>query len=485
MRLHNVEEAILRFEPINQDHALSTPTVHGVDYNLMKNLVLDHINSLQSLNLKLGASVEIAEKLGELKAAYETIFGGPVVDNINEGYQDNVSTVANEIIKRSQSTPFTKEELLRAIESEARGANVPEIKFKDSKSKAWPDFVKDVLVAVKGKVKFSRPGVAAAATERKEKQEKLLKGVAQIIDHAVSETFPDGDPIDYIWPRLQRLGVQEYDVHDLLDRACKKVMGFKSFDDYMGSLYDDYFADNPEAAIQSGLTRNPYTNKPIDFSGVIAKSITRDSQSVIDMLSHLDIVKDPKIIATVTANKDAVIKALLQRIKLKPNSLTPRNVIRNLVAAGINWPEFAVIQKSIDPAKIAEDAINPGDVLMLEGNTEAVVGTILSIENDTIIIEGSSYPLTEAEYQGREVQLGKPMRDSAGSKKFKVYVKNPKTGNIKKVTFGDRELSIKRDDPERRRSFRARHKCDQKKDKTTAGYWSCKLWGKKNVSDIV
>ena len=90
----------------------------------------------------------------------------------------------------------------------------------------------------------------------------------------------------------------------------------------------------------------------------------------------------------------------------------------------------------------------------------------------------------DAEYQGKKVKLNNPVR--GGSKKFYVYVKNDK-GNVVKVSFGDSTgLSIKRDDPERRKAFRARHNCDQKKDKTTPGYWSCKFWEKgKSVTDLM
>ena len=97
-------------------------------------------------------------------------------------------------------------------------------------------------------------------------------------------------------------------------------------------------------------------------------------------------------------------------------------------------------------------------------------------------IKAGKFPLTEAEYQGREVPLGKPMKGDV--KKYKVYVKND-SGNVVKVNFGDKGLSIKRDDPTRRRSFRARHKCSQKKDRTSAGYWSCRMWSSKPVSQIL
>ena len=81
--------------------------------------------------------------------------------------------------------------------------------------------------------------------------------------------------------------------------------------------------------------------------------------------------------------------------------------------------------------------------------------------------------LNEAEYQGRDVKLGKPMQGDV--KKFKVYVKNPK-GNVVKVNFGQKGMNIKKDNPGARKSFRARHKCDQDKPRTSAGYWSCRKW---------
>ena len=91
--------------------------------------------------------------------------------------------------------------------------------------------------------------------------------------------------------------------------------------------------------------------------------------------------------------------------------------------------------------------------------------------------------VNEAKYQGRTVKLNKPFRTSGGPKKFAVYVMN-KQGNVVIVRFGDPNMSIKRDDPERRKSFRARHNCSQKKDRTTPGYWSCKFWSSKRVGDL-
>jgi len=95
--------------------------------------------------------------------------------------------------------------------------------------------------------------------------------------------------------------------------------------------------------------------------------------------------------------------------------------------------------------------------------------------------------INEAEYKGRKVQLGRPMRNTGGGKKYVVYVKNPSTGKVKKISFGDVKggLSAKVSNPEARRKFASRHNCKAKKDRMTAGYWSCRinryahLWGGK------
>jgi len=86
---------------------------------------------------------------------------------------------------------------------------------------------------------------------------------------------------------------------------------------------------------------------------------------------------------------------------------------------------------------------------------------------------GGSKKIDEAEYQGRNVPLGKPMKGDV--KKSKVYVKNEK-GNVVKVNFGDKNMTIKKNIPGRRKSFRARHNCDNPGPRTKARYWSCRAW---------
>ena len=104
-----------------------------------------------------------------------------------------------------------------------------------------------------------------------------------------------------------------------------------------------------------------------------------------------------------------------------------------------------------------------------------MVKSFKEVEQIDLVCEGmyQDLPIEEAMYQGRKVMLNDPIR--GGAKKFYVYVKDG--DKVKKVSFGDTTgLSIKRDDPARRKSFRARHNCDNPGPKTKARYWSCYQW---------
>ena len=118
-----------------------------------------------------------------------------------------------------------------------------------------------------------------------------------------------------------------------------------------------------------------------------------------------------------------------------------------------------------------------GDVL-IETVIESVTGdgVVVCLDAAAIgLIMDAKMKLSEAEYQGRKVSLGKPFLTPDGPKKRSVYVKNSK-GNVVKVNFGQKGVKIKKNNPSRRKSFRARHNCSTAKDRTTARYWSCRFW---------
>ena len=148
----------------------------------------------------------------------------------------------------------------------------------------------------------------------------------------------------------------------------------------------------------------------------------------------------------------------------------------------MNHPEFSDMVRQYGIEQITQ-AI--ADTAEFHGDDDDEIGSsdISAMVNDTIkslkrVVEND---LAEAEYQGRKVKLNKPMQGDV--KKFKVYVKDPKTGTVKKVNFGHggssvkgKAMKIRKNNPKARKSFRARHNCDNPGPKTKARYWSCRKW---------
>ena len=112
-----------------------------------------------------------------------------------------------------------------------------------------------------------------------------------------------------------------------------------------------------------------------------------------------------------------------------------------------------------------------GEKVVLEDGSEVYLDAPFIEE---VVTEEDVERLTEALHRGKQVKLNKPFRTPGGPKKFAVYVKTPK-GTVKKVTFGYPGLRVRNANKKAAKSFRARHKCDQKKDRTTAGYWACNV----------
>jgi hypothetical protein len=120
--------------------------------------------------------------------------------------------------------------------------------------------------------------------------------------------------------------------------------------------------------------------------------------------------------------------------------------------------------------------LNEEDTLMVESDLgkRVQIGEEIVYLDAPYIEEYDEEVLDEAKHRGKNVKLGKPFRTPGGPKKFAVYVKS-KGGGVKKVTFGDPKLKVRNRNKGAAKSFRARHRCDQKKDRTTAGYWSCNV----------
>lgn len=167
-----------------------------------------------------------------------------------------------------------------------------------------------------------------------------------------------------------------------------------------------------------------------------------------------------QVIVREEVNKMAMVLDYLKQIKDvlegKTSTMMENKYLKNIV------------QESIQEILLFESELGH-DTAELEDGTPVCEACIY--ESMTC---GCADNLGEAKYQGRSVPLGKPMRGDV--KKFKVYVRDPSTGNVKKVNFGDPNMKIKKSNPKRRKSFRARHNCDNPGPRTKARYWSCRKW---------
>ena len=190
-------------------------------------------------------------------------------------------------------------------------------------------------------------------------------------------------------------------------------------------------------------------------------------------------------------NIDNLIESVLSEIKTPPMKLTENTKVSkelkyhldNKISLSENIfriysdSYFNLINEVRELYNQDKIRLNDEDTWIIESN----LGKKVIFENgDEVWLDAPIYEndlddvLSEAKKGGKNVKLNSPFRTPGGPKKFAVYVKTPK-GTVKKVTFGDPNLRIKNTNKGRAKSFRARHKCDQKKDRTTAGYWSCSV----------
>jgi hypothetical protein len=243
----------------------------------------------------------------------------------------------------------------------------------------------------------------------------------------------------------EMMNTEKNDVKKILDRHS-----IKNIDDieYGSDVYDelfDYFSNSGEM---------PY--------GVMKARTGMPDEWIADRINDLEILEE----------SDIDIRKLLLDISSMKNRIGELPIsddAKTSALTALGQVEEDIAQEIKEPFPEADE---------------------ITVEDDQNFYEEFGwlgYPtdeLWEAEYRGRKVKLNKPMRGDV--KKFKVYVKDPKTGNVKKVNFGhggtsakklgQKTMKIKKNIPSRRKSFRARHNCENPGPKTKARYWSCRAW---------
>jgi ribosomal protein S27AE len=248
--------------------------------------------------------------------------------------------------------------------------------------------------------------------------------------------------------------------------------------------YNVYHLENPEGLTNQlanafrdvgNLSVSPYRAKPEEIKAAAARLKIQDQMNKkIKSVESVTEAGDASYNKYIIPNLDVLIQAMEKGLAADPRI--------GWYKAASSWlsqtyKQHRVDVQSLNNAIKASGIGYTADSQLIRNDGSQLLSYLEDLKRK------SNESVNEAEYQGRQVTLGKP---SAGDvKKYKVYVRDPKTGNTKKVNFGDKKMSIKRDNPSRRKNFRARHNCAKKKDRTTAGYWSCRMWSKKPVSKIL
>ena len=250
-----------------------------------------------------------------------------------------------------------------------------------------------------------------------------------------------------------------------LDRMFTSPDVFKKDEYYLAKMFQ------PEAEIQTTQKsqKSPFIN-PDKFNEPIKKPGSRiqleeefgSKEHFLEKLNYaIQLAESIKsVMVRQDVNKMQMVLEYLQQIKNvlegKTSTMMENTHLKNIIQEAIQEILLFESELGYDTADL-EDGTPVCEACLYEAMTCGCPDT-----------------LEEAKYQGRSVPLGKPMRGDV--KKFKVYVRDPSTGNIKKVNFGDPNMKIKKSNPKRRKSFRARHNCATAKDRTSARYWSCRAW---------
>lgn len=215
----------------------------------------------------------------------------------------------------------------------------------------------------------------------------------------------------------------------------------------------------------------------------------RTTRSILEEINGLVPTKSRKEV--IESRADHVIKSAIHLIDLIKENYEPtvaEDLERKLLNA-IKLQEAIKFKNSLRRAEsltLEESSadIKVGDIFQMEISDVLIEAAVLTVDESSVTLDiddtalsmiSQHATLVEAEYQGRKVSLGKPFLTPDGPSKRSVYVKNKK-GNVIKVNFGDKNMKIRKSNPGARKNFRARHRCDTAKDRTTARYWSCRFW---------
>ena len=169
-------------------------------------------------------------------------------NQVNEGYEDRVQAVVD-IITKNNPEGLSRKAFAREFERAGQQAKAVEMR---GSPQARRDFEKDVAA----RLTFKRD--TSTADAKRERNSQVLDRLMLLIDDAIGNAFPDGDPWDQLYPKMRKMGIRDYDMLDWLDRAVRKAKAGKSYHDYLRAVWNDYMSGNMGHGDQFKDMTNPW-----------------------------------------------------------------------------------------------------------------------------------------------------------------------------------------------------------------------------------
>ena len=450
----------------------------------------------------------IAESMVEIRNILNRIDGvnAPVQEDAGEKIANMAQNMTkDQFMSHADDLGLTPEEAAEHYEKMQGGAHVQEDDMRDmtiSDLEAQLGKINDEITFLQIDQKDKESALAAlgelrsvldkyqsqkeSAVEEDAGDEAMAKEIAELYDN-VLEWITDTENAETDDEAEYGDGYTDTDYNDATDLAKtfrEKGMqaGLKLHKELLAKRKGDGFSSFSEWDPLSPETELNYAAKKI-----LARQKESADSGELSRLKELSGMEAPKE-SEETVSEDIGDKG---RIALEKAGFDPMKVKEYMAVFNDHGDTSDIDQMNMDKVGLADamamvlashDVENESYQPMPEGDEfdieededfEEVLGPLGFPEDET--------ELFDAEYQGRKVPLNKPMRGD--TKKFKVYVKDPKTGNVKKVNFGHGGTSanrptmrIRKSNPKARKSFRARHNCANPGPKTKARYWSCRKW---------
>ena len=394
-------------------------------------------------------------------------------DKIKQEYPDNAQRVAVCLSKASEDmSSFAKADLQYNVETYGYTEEITEDNLYIPAEAEYVDFGEDTE---EWDVAEAKPGLWENIRRKKEREGKNYKPAKtekegrpsqEELKKAQSDKPGKKDPRRTPAPKKDQKRGSKKNKPESAKNPSGKITFSKEVTAQLSNKVKEHNAKGKGSKATLGMLKAVYRRGAGAFSTSHAPKMSRHGWAIARVNAFLTLLRTGKPSnSAYTQDNDLLPKGHPKKSKAEMTEKQKKALDKNKDGK-VTKEDFELLRKKKSKSAFKYENPKTGEILIFNSPG------LRRKDGEVLIYLGE---IKAAEYKGRKVTLNKPFRTPKGPKKFAVYTKN-ESGNVVIVRFGDPNMEIKRDDPARRRSFRARHKCDTPGPKWKARYWSCKKW---------